>query len=112
MTFFTPQVSARFVYQYGRAFFCATRHYGSSPEMPIVGSKEWQSMLNNLRTQKVQPPISRAEILNSQRLRRIEFDIKEIKEMMAKVVESNKHMQESFEKLQHKSFVPQQPVNN
>lgn len=108
MALFTTLLSARFAGQFSKAFSCTVRQYGSSPEMPIVGSKEWQSMLNNLRAQQMQPPLSRADILNSQRLSIIESDMNAIKEMMVKVVDSNKHLQESFERLQEKIIFPQQ----
>lgn len=107
MISFTPLLSTRFSSQCSKAFSCAIRQYGSSPEMPIVGSQGWQSMLNNLRAQQIQPPLSRADILNSQRLSIIESDINAIKEMMAKVVDSNKHLQKSLEKLQYKNISPQ-----
>lgn len=108
MALFIPQISTRFAGQCSRVFFTNVRYYGSSPEMPLVGSRGWQSMLKSFRAQQIQPPLSKTEVLNSQRLCTIESDMSVIKEMMAKVMESNKHMQQSLEKLQHKNIAPQQ----
>ncbi len=84
------------------------RHYGSSPEMPIVGSEKWQLALNSLRAQQISPSLSRTDILNSQRLSTIEGDMSAIKKMMARIVESNKHIQKSLEKVSAIKISPPQ----
>lgn len=56
--FFTVQLSTRFS-QYGRAFLYGARRYRTSPEMPLVGSQEWRSMLASLRAQQEQLPLKK-----------------------------------------------------
>ena len=112
MAAITPKVATRFTAQPSRKFFFKARYYGGSPQMPIIGTQGWQSMLSNLRAQQRQPSLSRADILNNQRLSAIESELREIKEMMSKIVESNEQTQKSLKGLQHKYIAIKQLGNS
>lgn len=107
MSLIIPQTVRAFSSSY-KAVFGFVRHYGSSTEMPLVGTKGWQLMLENLTSRQAQHPLNRADIQTSRRLRLIESDMSEIKELMRKVVDSNREMQQSFTRMEHRNIAREQ----